>query len=220
MRKGFLLSCFFAVVLMSSCVRTAYICDITPVYKTSVHKTTINDFEAPTYSELSNDNLKVYQDENVRIAIFHMDTSDHSSMAFAITNLKGGLMSYNAAEATLNNDFVETIPNKSPWIPKDETFVFLLPVSSGEKPERLVLLDETDYYQPSEYERAQINFHSRIEQVKQQKPKSEDEKYFSFVIRFINDEYYWYKVTYSIEGVRYDYKISVKEYRDVYEVYD
>jgi len=220
MRKIVLLSCFFAVALMSSCVHTAYICDITPVYKTSVHKTTINDFEAPTYSELSNEKIKIYQDENVRLAIFHTDTSNYSSMAFAITNLKGGLMSYNAAEATLNNEFIETIPNKSPWIPKNETFIFILPFSSGEKTEKLILLEETDYYQPSEYERAKNNFYSRIEQVKQQKPKSEEKKYFSFVIRFINDEFYYYNVTYSREGVRYDYEISEIEYRDVNEVYD
>ena len=200
---------------MSSCVHTAQICEITPVYKTTIDcKATINDVETPVKDD-------VFQDDNVRIRIFFDST--HTKIGFGITNLKGGLMNFNTVESSFNGDFIESYPSKSPWIPKNESFAFLIPLSHATKAkaETLVLMDETDYFDAIEYKKFKDKFYSKIKEKENSKPSSYyDNSYFSFVIHFYEGAYYFYKVTYNytLEGVKYDSKTYEKEYRNTDEL--
>lgn len=215
MRRYTVAFLFVASLFLTACVHTARICKFTPVYKTTFdYKATINDIEVPVIGD-------VFQDDNVKIRILFDSTQ--ANMIFVITNLKGELMSYNTVESSLRSDFVESYPGKSPWIPKNESFIFniQLPQKKVSNPQTLVLLDKSYYYDKEEYEKFRSNFYSKIEEIEKEKPSSYDEKsYFSFVIHFYSGDYYFYKVTYTyaVKGIKYDSKIYEKEYRDASEL--
>lgn len=208
---------FFASFLMSACVsvHTAQICEITPVYTSTINcKATINDVETPIKDD-------VFQDDNVRIRIVFDST--HSKIGFGITNLKGGLMNFNTMESSFNGDFIESYPSKSPWIPKNETFFFKIPLSyvAKEKVEKLVLMAEIDYFDAMDYKIFRDKIYSKIKEKEDSKPSSySDNSYFSFVIHFYEGTYCFYKVTYNytLEGVKYDIKTYEKEYRNTDEL--
>lgn len=214
MRRYTVAFLFVASLFLTACVHTARICKFTPVYKTTFdYKATINDIEVPVIGD-------VFQDDNVKIRIFYDSTQ--ANVLFDITNLKGGLMSYNTLESSLSSDFVESYPGKSPWIPKNESFIFSiqLPQKKESNTQTLVLLDKSYYYDKEEYEKFRSKFYSKIEEIEKKEPSSYDEKsYFSFVVHFYNGDYYFYKVTYTyaVIGIKYDSKIYEKEYRDASE---
>lgn len=214
MYKHYILYFISLVVLvgMSSCKPTKTICTYYPQYKIHADSIRVNDqIVSENVSNVSlNDGLIEYFDDDIKI-LFLMDTtiSDNSGYILCLTNLKGSLLYLKNSDITINGEFAFDKEEKSPYIPKYETYC--LPLFDN------LLIQKGSFYLKSkmdlgfDYDQASKDFNNKVDDLKESKPDSFS-SYVTFLVHFYDNTVKYYTIYLTYEGLNYKISFSKEKY--------
>lgn len=147
-----------------------------------------------------------------------MDTSvsDNSGYILCLTNLKGSLLYLNHSDVTVNGDFAFDKEERSPYIPKYETYCLPLLDNLLIQKGSFYLGDRMDL--GSYYDQAANDFLKRVDVLKESKPKSFS-SYVSFLVHFYDNTVRYYTLYLTYEGLKYEVSFSKEKYNYYFPPY-
>lgn len=214
--------CIIIVVLigLSSCKPTKTICTYYPKYTIHVDSLRVSDeIIVNNSNNLSCDITSMnYWDEDLKIML-KMDSiiTKNPTLILCLTNLRGSLLYLNNSDFTINGSFAFDNRDRTPYIPKNETYCLILnddfiTFDGGE----FELKDKRDL--GIYYNKASAEFLRKIDVLNESKPQTVT-SYVTFLVHYYDDVVKYYTVYLTYEGLKYEITLSKKKYDYYYPIY-